>query len=120
MTPPNSEPPTLGEALRRLDEVVRQLSDLAREMKTDRIDAGKTYVRQDMYIEARNFDAAITADLHGDIASLKADTTRDLASLKEDRKADIAFRRQVLLAFAIAGVGWLLSVALTVATFLAR
>lgn len=41
--------PTLGEVLRRLEEVVRQLTDISSQMKADRVEASNTYVRKDVY-----------------------------------------------------------------------
>ena len=51
------EDPTLGEILRRLDELSRQLIDLTREIKEDRTVAATTYVRQDVYQAQRLADA---------------------------------------------------------------
>lgn len=41
--------PTLGELLRRLEEVVKQLQDISSKMERDRSDAALTYVRKDVY-----------------------------------------------------------------------
>ena len=41
--------PTLGELLRRLEEVVKQLQDISGKMERDRSDAAQTYVRKDVY-----------------------------------------------------------------------
>lgn len=71
------DPPHLGEVMRRLDSVVAQLSQIAAEMKQDRAEAAKTYVRQDLYLAQRQADAAVVADLNGDIQSIKSDRTGD-------------------------------------------
>lgn len=103
------EPPNLGEALRRVEAVSKQLSDLAHEMKEDRAAFAATYVRRDVYEEARKFDGAVVHDLNGDlgalreqtaneITTLKKDTGREIKELKDQRAADIATRRQMVLA----------------------
>ena len=71
------DPPTLGEVMRRLDSIVAQLGQIAAELKQDRSDAARTYVRQDLYLAQRQADAAVTADLQGDIQSIKTDRNRD-------------------------------------------
>lgn len=96
MTPINE--PTLGEVLRRLDEVSRQLIDIVREIKEDRVDAAKTYVRQDVYIAERQASNAVVADLHGDIQSVKGELGREIRGIKDDRKSDLGWRRQMWLA----------------------
>lgn len=74
---PELEPPTLGEVMRRLDNIVTELGKIASEMKQDRLDAAKTYVRQDLYVAQRQSDQAVTADVHADIQALKAERARD-------------------------------------------
>lgn len=74
---PDLDPPHLGEVMRRLDGVVSQLSQIAAEMKQDRAEAAKTYVRQDLYLAQRQADLSVTADIHGDIQALKAERERD-------------------------------------------
>lgn len=49
MNAPLPDGPTLGELLRRLEEVVKQLTDISKKMETDRIEASVTYVRKDVY-----------------------------------------------------------------------
>jgi len=41
--------PTIGEAMRRLDAVSKQMEILARQMAEDRRDFASTYVRYDLY-----------------------------------------------------------------------
>ena len=48
-----TDEPTLGEAMRRLDAVTRQLEALADTLAADRRDFASTYVRYDLY-EARH------------------------------------------------------------------
>lgn len=83
---PDLEPPTLGEVMRRLEHIVSQLATITVEMKQDRADAAKTYVRQDLYIAQRTADAAVVADLNG-----------DLASMKKERDREAGQRRQMLM-----------------------
>lgn len=125
------EEPTLGEVVRRLDEVSRQLASVVHDIKDDRSQNAATYVRQDVYVAQRQADLAVSADLHGDVTKLKADLEheqqmmradfeREMQGLKEDRTRDKDFRRQVLLAFAIAGGGWVITLATFIVTFLAQ
>lgn len=101
--------PTMGEVLRRLDEVSRQLVDLAKEMKDDRNTAAATFVRQDVYVAQRLADQAVVADLHGDVRTIN-----------NERKADAGFRRQSWLAMAGIAIGSLVSIALALINFIAR
>lgn len=77
------DPPHLGEVMRRLDGVVSQLSQIAAEMKQDRAEAAKTYVRQDLYLAQRQADQSIVADLHGDIQAIKSERDRDAGQRRQ-------------------------------------
>lgn len=101
--------PTLGEVLRRLDEVSRQLVDITREIKEDRSAAAATYVRQDVYIAQRQADAAVVADIHGDIKSIK-----------DDRRKDNDWKRQQNLSLAALAITVLVSIALAIVNIVAR
>ena len=98
MNPPPINEPTLGEVLRRLDDVARQLGEISREIKEDRAIAAGTYVRQDVYMAERTAQSAIVADLHGDIQSAKTELRGEVQALKAQRQTDTAARRQVWLA----------------------
>lgn len=97
---PDLDPPHLGEVMRRLDGVVSQLSQIAAEMKQDRAEAAKTYVRQDLYIANRQADGAVVADLNGDLHALRADRDRDAQQ-----------RRQILMWLGGLTVTFLLGIA---------
>lgn len=96
-----TDEPTLGEAMRRLDSVTRQLEALAKSMAEDRRDFASTYVRYDVYT-AR----------HGHLESRVKDLETD-AELKEKTAAET--RRQfvfLVLSIAIpAIIGLLLGIA---------
>lgn len=66
-----SNEPTMGEVMRRLDDVSRQMTELAREMKEDRAAASATFVRQDVYIAQRQADQAVAADTASDVRALR-------------------------------------------------
>lgn len=70
--------PTLAEVVRRLEENTSQLRDIVAEMRSDRAALAATYVRKDVYDEARRADQ------------------RDLADLEERVDKWEQFRRQVL------------------------
>lgn len=111
----------MGEVLRRLDEVSRQLLDLAREMKEDRDKAAAMFVhqavyneREKTYIAQRLADQAVVADLHGDIKQVETSLSRDIDTLRDGRKADQDWRRQVLLTIAVLAISTLVSIVLAV------
>lgn len=81
-----ADEPSRGEIVRRLDRIDAQQAEILRELKADRAEVAKTYVRQDVYLAQRKGDAAVLADLHG-----------DLGEVRREREKDIAWRRQVLL-----------------------
>lgn len=116
---PNDEP-TLGEVYRKLNAVAEDLRDVIREIKEDRQTYAATFVRQDVYQAQRIADQAVVADVAGDIRTVKADLDREVTGIKAERSSEVAFRRQVLLGFAIGGIGWLLTIALFIANFVAR
>lgn len=92
---PELEPPTLGEVMRQLDRVLAQLAQIAVEMKQDRADAAKIYVRQDLYLANRQADGAVVADLHGDITKNRAEVDSEIEALKATRERDALQRRQM-------------------------
>lgn len=111
MNPPPINEPTLGEVLRRLDDVVKQLGDISREIKEDRAVAAGTYVRQDVYMAERAAQSAVVADLHGDIQAAKVELRADVKALKDQRQAEVNARRQVWLAIGGVAVTSLIAIA---------
>lgn len=101
--------PTMGEVLRRLDEVSRQLLDLAGQMRDDRDKAAATFVRQDVYQAQRIADQAVVADLHGDIRSIN-----------KSRESDAGFRRQVWVTIGTLSISMLVTIVIAIANFVAR
>lgn len=101
--------PTLGEVLRRLDDLISKVGDLAKELKEDRASAAATFVRQDVYVAQRLADQAVVADLNGDIQAVKA-----------DRAKDSDWKRQQNLSLAVMAITVLVSIALAIANFVAR
>lgn len=110
--------PTLGEALRRLDDVSRELKELAREMKADRADAAKLYVNQGVYLAERQAMEYQIADLHGDLKKVEIATGKEITDLKRARQGDTDARRQVWLAVATLAVGSLVTIAVTIVNLL--
>lgn len=118
----NIEPPNLGEVLRRLDSLQAAISDLIAEMKADRAENARIYVRADVYNVAQTAQNAIVADLHRDVGALGTnlrakidaeaiDTANKFAVIEGERKADVAWRRQLTLAVAGIAVTVLLAIA---------
>ena len=131
MTTPSNSEPTLGEVLRRLDDVSRQMTELAREMKADRAEAAATYVRQDVYVAQRQAMEAMVADLHGDVKKVntdlglkiqatKDDLGREVKTIKDDRKTDVAFRRQAWLTMGALAVTTVVTIVVTLVNLLTR
>jgi hypothetical protein len=116
---PTSEP-TMGEILRRLDEVSRQMIDLAREMKDDRSAAAATYVRQDVYFAQRQAMESMIADLHGDVKQTETNLGREIAIIKDDRKSDVNFRRQVWLTMGALAITTLVTIVIAILNFVGR
>lgn len=103
MTPEHE--PTLGEVLRRLDQVSSQMTTLAADMRQDRLDAAQTYVRKDVY-ESRH-------------KNLK-DDVEDLQQYNKDReKREADTRRQFMFLMLSIAVPAILGLLLAVNNFLA-
>lgn len=98
--------PTAMEIVRRLDDIARRLDQTVHTLE-------EGYVRKDLYQANRTAD-----DRRMD------ETERDLATAENARrdkdKADAAFRRQAALGFALAGIGWLVTMALAITTYIGR
>lgn len=96
--------PTLGEIMRRLDEVARQMTVLAAQMTRDREAAAATYVPRELY-NARHDHVNMRIDaLRGDVRNLEEE-----ADARERTAAET--RRQfmfLVLSIAIPAVGGLL------------
>lgn len=79
-----TEPPTLGEVLRRLDQVAETMVNLSGEMRQDRKDAAAIYVRQDVYVRDHKVISDNIEDLeeyNKDREKREADTRRQLVFL---------------------------------------
>lgn len=101
--------PTNGEVMRRLDEVARQLTDVANKMREDRLHAESTYVRRDVYDSDRKAEA---------IRGVEAQ--KDVDELQRHREADAQWRRQVTLALALTALTAIVTIALAISNYLAR
>jgi hypothetical protein len=119
--------PTTGEVLRRLDEVSRQLVDLAREMKEDRAKAYAIFVQQEVYNERektytaqRLADQAVVADLHGDIKKVETNIGRDVEAIRKERQSDAGFRRQVWLTMGALAITTLVTIVIALLNFVTR
>lgn len=102
------DPPTLGEVLRGLDALRGDVAGLVAELKADREQIARVYLRSDLYTAERNAQNAIVADLHGDVGKAKAEFRNEVAAVRADydnrfktmdveRKGDLAWRRQVFM-----------------------
>lgn len=92
-----ADEPTLGEVLRRLEQVASELAKVTEQLRTDRVEAAATYVRKDVYI-------AETTSVTVRVGKLEDDN-------EAKEKDAAAFRRQLLfmiLGIAIPAIGGLL------------
>lgn len=119
--------PTMGEVMRRLDEVARQLAGLAEQMQRDRVaataqaledrkHAEETFLRHDVYVANRSTDQANRAADQGMVANL----FQDIKGIEKDRETDVAWRRQIILAVTLLTITTLVTVAIAVSNLLAR
>jgi len=99
--------PTLGEVVRRLDGVAQQITNLVEKIDMDRRRDAETYVNKDSYREYQRLVEATFKAHAGDIEDLN-----------EGRKEDARWRRTASLTLAVAAAGWLVTIALFVATLL--
>lgn len=86
MTPAEDQP-TLGEVVRRLDEVAKQLAGIVDRLEQRDRYIEEHFVRNAVWLEARKADQMMVANLH-----------QDIGALNKDRENDSNFRRQIILA----------------------
>lgn len=128
---PDVDPPNLGEVLRRLDDLRSDVADLIAEMKADRAENARIYVRADVYNVAQTAQNAIVADLHRDVGNVdtqmraridavKADVNARFQAVENERKEDVRWRRQASLTVGIALFTALVSIGIAAFNLLAR
>lgn len=86
--------PTLGEVVRRLDQIAAQQRDMLQEMRDDRQNMARTYMPRELY-EARH------ASLRADLEARDAEMRSDIDELRKDRRDDEKHRRQQWSAIAL-------------------
>lgn len=101
--------PTMGELMRRVEDLVRQITDVSNKMREDRIHAEATFVRRDVY------DANRAAEALRDL-----DAQKDLDELTRHREADAQWRRQIMLAVAVLAITTLVTVAIAISNYISR
>jgi hypothetical protein len=94
--------PTLGEVMRRLDDVFARLDRMLTQMQQDRDRGDQRYVPRVEWIEARKGIDDRFRDVIGDVSDLKV-----------DRASDTNARRQVVLSIGLAAFAALVSIATT-------
>jgi hypothetical protein len=99
----------MGELMRRVEELVRQITDVSNKMREDRIHAEATFVRRDVY------DANRAAEDRRNI-----EASKDVDDLNRHREADAQWRRQIMLAIAVLAITTLVTVAIAVSNYVAR
>jgi hypothetical protein len=101
--------PTPGEMMRRLDEVAAQMLRILAEIASDRKRAEQLYVLREAWALARDADKGRVHEVE-----------KDIDQLKKDRDGDLTYRRQILLALAIASLSAIVSTAIAIFAFLVR
>jgi uncharacterized membrane protein len=132
------DPPNLGEVLRGLEALRQDVAALIAEMKADRAENARIYVRSDVYLERSKVHDQNVADIHRDIGSLdkkidaeavktqaavdkaKAEAQAKFTVLETERKTDIAWRRQMLLAVGLCAVTTVVTIVLFVLNYVSR
>lgn len=98
-----TDEPTLGEVVRRLDQVTSQLAGIAERLERRETYIEENFVRRSVWHEARKADQAMAANL-----------AQDIGALQETDKTDAAWRRQVMLTLAAVAIASIVSIALAV------
>lgn len=99
--------PTLGEVVRRLEDIAKQMAGLLAEIKGERAHVERTYLPRETYNAEKELLKASVATVAGDVADIN-----------EARKDDARWRRTASLTLAVAAAGWLVTIALFIATIL--
>ena len=95
--------------MRRLDEVAAQMLRILAEIAADRSRAEQLYVLREAWSLAREADGRRVQEVEGDVIQLQ-----------KDRDGDLTYRRQILLALAVASLSAIVSTAIAIFAFLAR
>jgi len=105
------DPPSIGEIIRRLDEITARQERMLDKMDRDRTEAAKLYVRQDVYLAERQMANAVVSDLQTDISGVSSKVDEDRKSREQQRKEEAVARRQIWLALGGISVTLLLGIA---------
>lgn len=100
---------TPAEIMRRIDELVKTISDLVVQMREDRLTNAQLYLRREFYEEARKSDQK---DI-GEVA-------KDVEETQKEKKRNDDFKRTVALGFALFALTTIASLGLALTNFLAR
>lgn len=103
--------PSLGEVLRRVDEVSRQMKDIADAMTIERRENAATYLRRDLY-EARH--TALTKRMDG----VESELADDRKAAADDRKAADNARRQFVIGLVLLAIPAIFGLVLAINNFL--
>ena len=105
------DPPSMGEIIRRLDQITARQERMLAEMKEDRADAAKLYVRQDVWLRERELQNAFVSDLRGDISEVNTKVNDDRKERAQQRKDEAAARRQIWLGIGTIATAYLIFIA---------
>lgn len=107
---------TPAEIMRRLDDVVTKVAEVAAQMSRDRESATKLYLPRETYGADRRGDSyAREAD-----KAAVAEVAKDVGRLESENKRNADFRRLASLGFAIAAITSLVTLSVALSNYLAR
>jgi hypothetical protein len=100
--------PTMGEVVRRLEEVSGQLQRTSEDIRTDRTEQARTYVRQDVYNSDKRSEELARESIAKDTVELEARLD----------KAD-AFKRQIMAGVSVGAILLVINVVIALSALLA-
>jgi len=87
--------PTMAEIMRIVVRIEAAQIEILRELKADRVETAKTYMRQDVWLPERNLINAAISDTRTDVSNLDGKVDRFRDTYKKDRDGDDTKRRQM-------------------------
>ncbi len=100
---------TPAEIMRRLDEVVKTLSELARDMREERISNAALYLKRETFDGLRGWDQAIVAGVRKDVEEMQNEQTK---------AAD--FRKQMIFTLALFAMTTVVTLGVAVSNLMSR
>lgn len=127
--PPPDSAPTLGEVLRRLDDIStrfdRRVDDVsaefaraAQDIRDFRNWAERLFVPRGEWLEGRRADGRLVDEVKADVTELKGKEITAAAAAETRAAADLSFRRTVMVTVIAAALSGVISVVVMIANIL--